>query len=318
MLNYNNNLTSKALIFNLQTLLLSNKFYNQNMHLRLKHIGDLKMWLFFAIASLCFVSNSSAQRTSEKHVNLLSNDVEVIDLFLSSEVLDVDVLGEQGLGYEININTPGGNYEVEVESNSNITGDRSFTIEYLTPGNPNPLKNYRIYYLHFTNSVVKANDDLVTWDGVGPLTIDILANDVKDNVASIKINQKSSTATASLNGSNQLEYTNSDFYDFDYIHYTLTDSTGTSDQAIVKIEFAQSVPTDNEAYNFVVNYLSTKNITVPSGFTKFVDPQNGTLSAIDSKHFLYTPQEYYIGADSFVFKNNNNVTITYIAKVIDA
>lgn len=319
MLNYNNNLTSKALIFNLQSLLLSNKFYNQNMHLRLKHIGDLKMWLFFAIASMCFVSNSFAQRTSEKHVNLLSNTSNiVVDQYeLSSLIGDLQILGEPGLSVAIGLGTDNGFRQVKVTSGQ-VTGTRNFTIKYTTQGNPNPIDNYRVYYLHFTNSVVKVNDDLVTWNGVGPLTIDILANDVKDNVASIKFNQKSSTATASLNGSNQLEYSNTDFSDFDYIHYTLTDSTGTSDQGIVKIELAQPVPTDNEAHNFLVNYLSTKNITVPSGFTKFVDPQNGTLSAIDSKHFLYTPQEYYIGADSFVFKNNNNVTISYVAKVIDA
>lgn len=319
-LNYNNNLTWKALIFNLQSLLLSGKFYNQNMHLRLKHICDLKVWLFLAIASLCFVSNSSAQRTSEKHVNLVSNTnpPPVIDVYPDMDVADVRILGQQGLDYSITTDDNNGDVDVKVNSNPNITGDRSFTIEYLTPGNPNPLKNYRIYYLHFTKSVVKANDDLVTWNGVGSLTIDILANDVKDNVASIKINQKSPTASVTPNGSNQLVYNNTDFSDFDYIHYTLTDSTGTSDQGIVKIELAQSVPTENEAHNFVVNYLSTKNITVPAGFTKFADPQNGTLSAIDSKHFLYTPQEYYIGADSFVFKNSNDVTITYAAKVIDA
>ena len=193
ILNCYKKLTLKALIFNLQCLLLSHKVFNQNMHLRLKHICTLRIWLFIGLISLCFVSNSSSQRTSEKHFNLLSNTNTVVDLYLGTDVIAVNVLGESGLdGFEIDINTPGGNYEVEVVSNSSITGLRTFTIEYLTAGNPNPIKNYRIYYLHFTNSVVKANDDLVTWNGVGPINIDILANDVKDNVASIKINQKSS------------------------------------------------------------------------------------------------------------------------------
>jgi hypothetical protein len=54
--------------------------------------------------------------------------------------------------------------EISIGLGSTSHGYRSFTIEYII-ANPTPKSNYRVYHLNFVTSSVKANDDLVIWDG---------------------------------------------------------------------------------------------------------------------------------------------------------
>ena len=91
-----------------------------------------------------------------------------------------------------------------------------------------------------------------------------LINDEFSGPVTVSINQATGNA-AVVN--NQIVYSNASFAGMDYVQYTLTDSLGTSDQGIIKIEEEKEAPTEDQQFDFVVNYQETKNITVPAGFT---------------------------------------------------
>lgn len=255
----------------------------------------------------------NAQRSSEKYATIITGQLSPVDQIVDPNLLgNPTVISQVGSDFSIYINPS--TKEISIVQGSTATGYRSFTIEYII-ANPVPKSNYRIYHLNFVASTVVVNDDLVNWDGDGTLTINPLINDDFSGPVTVIINQATGNA-AVVN--NQIVYSNASFAGMDYVQYTLTDSLGTSDQGIIKIEEEKEAPTEDQQFDFVVNYQETKNITVPAGFTLDQFPFNGEVSVLDATHFLYTPEEYFIGQDSFTFSNTDGTILDYHARIIDA
>lgn len=255
----------------------------------------------------------NAQRSSEKYANIITGQATVVDQIVDPNLVgSPSVISQVGSDFTIEINPT--TKEISIGLGSTSKGYRSFTIEYII-ANPTPKSNYRIYHLNFVTSAVKANDDLIQWDGSGTLTISPLANDEYTGPVTLKLNQNDGTATVV---NNTITYTNAAFAGTAYIQYTVTDSLGTADQAIIKIEEAAEQPSEDQNFEFVVNYQETKNITVPAGFTLDQFPFNGEVESIDATHFVYTPEAYFIGQDSFTFVHANGTVLDYQARVIDA
>ncbi len=280
-----------------------------------------KPYLFTRLLSLVlpclFILTGSmsvyAQRTSEKYATIITGQQTQVDQIVDPNLLgEPSVISQVGSDFSIYINPA--TDEVSIAAGSTASGYRSFTIEYII-ANPIPKSNYRIYHLTFVASTVKVNDDLVNWDGTGTLTINPLLNDEFTGPVTVSINQASGSAQVV---NNQIVYSNASFAGKDYVQYTLTDSIGTADQGIIKIEEEQAAPTEDQNYHFVVNYQETKNITVPAGFTLDQFPFNGEVTTLDATHFLYTPEEYFIGQDSFTFTNTDGTILDYHARIIDA
>ncbi|MBK7008467.1 MAG: T9SS type A sorting domain-containing protein [Saprospiraceae bacterium] len=255
----------------------------------------------------------NAQRSSEKYATIVTGQATVVD-----QIVDPNLVGNPSVisqvGSDFTIVTNPTTKEISIGLGSTSKGYRSFTIEYII-ANPTPKSNYRVYHLNFVTSTVKANDDLVIWDGTGALSISPLDNDEYTGPVTIQLNQNDGSASV-LN--NVINYTNTGFSGSSYIQYTVTDSLGTADQAIIKIEEAADAPNEDETYHFVVNYQETKHITVPQGFTLDQFAFNGEVESIDATHFVYTPEEYFIGQDSFTFVHANGTVLDYHARVIDA
>ena len=267
------------------------------------------MLLLFVV---CFALEAGAQRTSEKHLTLIPGSTALVDIITESDSL---IVVANPLP-DITIHTDDGTHKVEVSSPSSLSGLRNFTLEYLK--NKDQSKpNYRIYYLNYVASVVKANDDIVRWDGTTNLNIDLLANDTYTTPVTIHINQKSNSAIAS-EVNQQIVYNNTAFTGIDYLHYTITDSLGTSDQGIIKIEQSPEAINEDEERSFVVNYLGTKNLSHKTTDVVLQDPFNGQLTSDGQGHFVYKPAEYFIGLDTFKIKTVDNVVVTYHVTVIDA
>ncbi|MBK8701688.1 MAG: T9SS type A sorting domain-containing protein [Saprospiraceae bacterium] len=281
----------------------------QNLSIRL-----LNLFLLWGIF-LASVVNGYAQRSSEKHALVITGQATLIEDIADPNLINITVVSQVGSDYAVIVNNT--TDEVSIAPGSTAVGQRSFTIEYVLNASPIPLPNYRIYYLNFVPSVVIANDDVVTWDGVSPLTLNPLGNDTYSGPVNIKINQSDASATLSV-VNNQISYSRSGFTGPDYIQYTLTDSLGTADQGIIKIAQAQPTPTENQTINFVINYLAIKNITLPAGFNPLQSPFNGDLDPVNATRYIYTPAEYFIGQDSFSFENGAGTRITYKARIIDA
>lgn len=255
----------------------------------------------------------NAQRSSEKYATIVTGQATVVD-----QIVDPNLVGNPSVisqvGSDFTIVTNPTTKEISIGLGSTSKGYRSFTIEYII-ANPTPKSNYRVYHLNFVTSSVKANDDLVIWDGTGALSISPLDNDEYTGPVTIQLNQNDGNASV-LN--NVINYTNTNFSGSSYIQYTVTDSLGTADQAIIKIEEAAEQPSEDQTFDFVVNYQETKNITVPEGFTLDQFAFNGEVESIDATHFVYTPEEYFIGQDSFTFVHANGTVLDYHARVIDA
>ncbi|MBP6398196.1 MAG: T9SS type A sorting domain-containing protein [Saprospiraceae bacterium] len=255
----------------------------------------------------------NAQRSSEKYATIITGQATVVDQIVDPNLVgNPSVISQVGSDFTIVISPT--TKEISIGLGSTSHGYRSFTIEYII-ANPTPKSNYRVYHLNFVTSSVKANDDLVIWDGTGALSISPLDNDEYTGPVTIQLNQNDGNASV-LN--NVINYTNTNFSGSSYIQYTVTDSLGTADQAIIKIEEAAEQPSEDQTFDFVVNYQETKNITVPEGFTLDQFAFNGEVESIDATHFVYTPEEYFIGQDSFSFVHANGTVLDYHARVIDA
>jgi hypothetical protein len=270
--------------------------------------------LFILIVSACLSIGANAQRVSEKNVAVIAGQSGVV----------IDNLGNTNLtvnGFNLYGNTQftvvyiSSSGEVKVNANANISGIKKATAEYEVTNNGITTTNYRVYNINFVKSLVKANDDVLLWDGIGTLDIDVKANDEFTSPTTLKINQASGSA-AVING--KIQYSNANFVGPDYIHYSITDNIGTTDQAIVKIEKSVNVPSEDLYHNFVVNYTGSKLFSLPAGFTSVQDPFNGNVATLGGNNFRYTPDDYYIGLDSFKFENTDGIKINYNVSVIDA
>ncbi len=270
----------------------------------------LNLALFMLVIAVCYSVGLSAQRVSEKNVSVIAgkNDVLIDQIFNKIGNIEVALSSPE---FTVGLNQPTG--KVFVSSNASISGLKQFTIEYKTLFNTDTISNYRIYNINFSKSLVKAYDDVLRWDGTDTLDIDVKANDTYSYSGStLKINQTSGNAEV-VDG--KIQYSNPTFEGPDYIHYTLTDSLGVSDYAIVKIEAAIAAPTANESHKFTLNYLAVKEISVPDNSTIDIEPYNGSLTLTSANHYIYVPAEE-VGQDSFKFEKNG-FTITYYVTIID-
>ncbi len=275
-------------------------------------------WFYTAVSLLlllAFCSNDlRAQRISEKNITIIAGDTSVlIDQFNTSNLVSIN---HQTPPQNITVFSNIANGQVKVSSTSAVKGLKKVTVVYeLSTQTGSTTTNYRVYNINFVKSIVNVKDDMLSWDGNGTLDIDVKANDIASTATTIKINSSTGSAVI-ING--KIQYTNANFVGPDYIHYTLTDTYGSSDQGVVKIDAEQSDPTEDKTISFVVNYSSSKLVTLPDGFTVSSDPFNGSLSGQSANHFVYKPADYYIGQDSFEFQNTNGIAIKYLVNVIDA
>lgn len=270
--------------------------------------------LFMLVIAACYSIGLNAQRISERNVNVIAGISTRIDSITHPDLVLVKEVNLNSPDFTVGIVNGTGYGTVRINPTHAFTGVRQATVEYIIDVNGTMTSNYRIYNINFTNSLVKVNDDVVVWDGQDTLSIDVKANDVYSYSGStLRINQSSGNAGIS-NG--LITYSNPSFTGPDYIHYTLTDSLGTSDHGVIKIEQEIQAPTENVQYNFTLNYLATKAITVPANFAKIQDPFQGELLQTSGVgHFVYKPYDE-TGLDTFKFAYNGD-TITYVAKILD-
>ncbi len=271
----------------------------------------LAIALFMLVIAAGYSIGLSAQRISEKNVFVISGQSTVIDQIFNNN-LPIDI-ALSSPDFSVNANQTTGVITIN-NSSPSLMGLRQATIMYKALVNGDTTSNYRIYNIAFSHSIVNASDDVLKWNGTGILDIDVKANDTYSfSGSTLKINQSSGNASV-VNG--KIQYSNTNFEGPDYVHYTLTDSLGTSDHAIVKIEPNVGVPTSNETYEFTLNYLATKEVSVPTGATIYQQPFQGSpLTETSPDHYVYVPAEE-VGQDSFKFEKNG-FTITYYANIID-
>jgi hypothetical protein len=269
-----------------------------------------KLNKLFVLVAMLSTSLAFGQRVSEKQITLISGNKTIIDQLKDPNINGgISLVVNQPLDFVVHIDKI--SKEISIDSSSQAKGNRIITIEYVTNGK----LNYRTYVLNFVKSIVQAKDDVVK-NTNSDIIVDILANDIVSSDVEIKINQIPAGLSATVeNGKIKINSTSDKT---EYVHYSIKDALGTTSSAVITVEVPKEAPTENVKYDIYLNYLSTKTVVLPAGFTPIVSPLHGTLSSLDAEHYIYTPQEYYIGLDAFTFEDGNKTKIEYKVTVLDS
>ena len=171
---------------------------------------------------------------------------------------------------------------------------------------------------------VNADDDAQSTDKNTPVVIDVLSNDDSDATITRIVRQPSNGTVAIVNG--QIRYTpNNDFTGTDTFEYEVRDAHGNTDIATVTVTVNDTTSNGPEASddsvtletcsNTIINVLANDNqgsgnatVAVTNG------PSHGSAEVLADGAIKYTPNDDYIGDDSFQYtitdSNGNTSTAT--------
>ena len=190
-----------------------------------------------------------------------------------------------------------------------------------------------------TGTPIEAADDSYSVDAETTLTIDVaggvLANDVDAEgdplTAAVVTGPANGTVTLAADGS--FVYTpNAGFTGSDTFTYEATDGTNVSNEATVTIEVEAVAENERPtAGNDSFNVDSGSVLEVPVGegvlgddsdpegspltAVFFSGPEHGTLTLNEDGSFTYTPDEGFVGLDSFLYRAFDGVLYSALAAV---
>ena len=169
-----------------------------------------------------------------------------------------------------------------------------------------------------TQAIPVAVDDEVKVCATSPVVIDILANDVKSvsNIvpATVAITKQPTNGSVSVDpATGKATYTpRSGFTGNDQFSYTVKDANGgTSNEAVVKVTVNQAIVALNDFAStdpnlpVVIDILSNDIIgsaaVVPGSIIITQQPLHGTIAVDAAGKVTYTPNNNYVGTDSFKY-----------------
>lgn len=181
-----------------------------------------------------------------------------------------------------------------------------------------------------TTPILIANDDSVTTDEDVPITIDVMTNDDLSGTGLFFVSSvtQPSNGVAKINSDNTITYTpNQDFFGSDSFQYTASDSAGLlQDSATVSITInpVNDPPVANDDFvttdkNTSVSFFAEENDFDVDGDEIFVisvmQGTNGVTEISSNGAITYTPNQNFIGNDSFTYSLSDSNGRTDIATV---
>ena len=163
---------------------------------------------------------------------------------------------------------------------------------------------------------VTSNDNATTAENIA-INIDILDNDSYSTLSAITITQQPTNGqNITVNGLTDVTYTpNNNYLGSDSFKYTITDQTGTSNEATVNITVSAPTPPTAVADSFSVSPGQTTNLSVLTNDTQgsgafdyvtiITNATNGTAVANANNTVAYTPNTGFTGTDSFQYNTTN-------------
>ncbi len=208
------------------------------------------------------------------------------------------------------------------EPDPNFTGRDTviFLYHILGPAGT-PRAAYKIFYFKVVPSFLKANDDFVaTTQGQQNFQITVLAND-EGNGTGQKISEVTNinNGTATLNAdSTKVVFTpTTGFTGIANLNYSICDDQGSCSFAVVNICVNPTTPVAHEVLQLTTNknkpVLSMLDIN--SSYSLTTPPAHGSLSG--TFPLTYTPNQNYVGNDTYVYTSTNGNTRTVNIKVVN-
>ena len=186
------------------------------------------------------------------------------------------------------------------------------------------------------NNPPVAQDNRATTKYSQPITIDVLSNDNDPDgeQLTVTIEAQPSNGSAVVNDNGTVTYTpNPDFSGIDRFTYTISDSRGGTDTAIVRVVVGK--PPNNPPVakddSVTTNYSQSIKINVldndsdPDGdqltITSATQPSNGSVVVNDQSTITYSPNRGFYGTDKFTYTisdsrgGTSTTTVTVSVKV---
>jgi len=213
--------------------------------------------------------------------------------------------------------SPSGLWHLDYTPNAGYLGPDSILI---TVQNDHPIFNFPVQKM-IAISVVPANidafDDFGTMEPGGTVMIDVLANDVATSVPYIEVVSLTNNATAQVVG-NQVEIQAAPGYTgiakFSYTACVDAETCGIAMGAV----FIENVGSSIDTVELGTNYESPKKALLPlsEGYQITDAPNHGDLDNFGDGNLDYTPDEFYLGKDTFTVAYNTNTSSVSIRTFI--
>nr|HPH00857.1 Ig-like domain-containing protein [Tenuifilaceae bacterium] len=238
-------------------------------------------------------------------VNVLANDTGLDDGFGSLTVFEQPKFGS-----------------VVVNSNRTVTYTPSYmfigveTFRYMVTDvdGDYAIGTVTITVIEKPNSIPVANDDLRGCSFETPVVVDVLVNDtgLEDVPLTLTISELPTIGSTVVNPNNTITFTPpAAFTGIATFRYTVTDSDGDSDDALVTIRVKEGenyVPHSNDdAASTIINTNVDINVLandtgLDDGFERliiFEMPSFGTVTVNENRTVTYTPSYMFLGTDTF-------------------
>lgn len=188
--------------------------------------------------------------------------------------------------------------------------------------------------ISLSNTPPTAHNDNVSAFQNFPVNIDILENDIYSSINAITVTQQPAhSQNIIVNGVTNVTYIpNTNYTGTDSFKYTITDENGTSTEATVNITLNTPIPPTAVEDFSTIKINETTEIPILSNdnpgdgefdyISIIANPTHGVLQINPNNTVSYTPNNNYLGNDSFLYKvtnsyNQSSSTVQVTLNIID-
>lgn len=264
------------------------------------------------VLGTCFISYSEikAQSTNTpQHIDAISGINRVVPF--QANYASVSIQPLHGVAAITHVGT---NYQLNYLSQAGFVGTDTLKVFRITQS---AVFQSVTYIIHVSASHIYAKADYTTTLQNTPKTITVTANDSTTSLGDIYLSEVVVTngGVATIVNNKVLFTPTTGFTGEAYLRYTACDDNGACAVANIGIYVTPTtLPSTDTIAVFAPKGRGTI-ILVPTGFALSVAPNYGTLAAINSAAYRYTPSSSFAGIEYVKFTHIGAPASSYVAKI---
>jgi len=266
--------------------------------------------LFYILFFLAFVGHLQAQDNLQ---TIQQGSIYPFNLTINGDQLIIISNPSHGV---VEMSNVGNVYTGTFTPDPDYVGFDQFILQEISFAPPSS-KKYPFDF-NIVESMVDTEDDFIKLTSGQPVTFDPAVNDASSASALDLSIAHVMYGSAEVNDDNTITYTPGDS-DLDYIVYNGSDMYGTSSSSTIYISQEGEQPTEDSQDEFKIPSGDSKHIMLPwSGYTiDDSDLEFGLLEQVNDYVWTYTANDGADGQDILVFSNDEGLTHTVDAEVIE-